>query len=174
MKTFTLLIFCFLAFSCKNESLKLANHNQSQKEITAPKTMQPPPPPISSEHSLIQSRKIIKKGNIDFEVTDLEHSKYQIDSTLKSVQGYYVKEQFNSYNGKNYYSLKLRVPASNFDSIVKSLDRGVGKIIAKNINAKDFTEEYVDLKIRLDNNLDYLNQYKAVLKLKVKKVGSNI
>jgi len=35
---------------------------------------------------------------------------------------------------------------------------------AKNISLTDVTEEYVDLNIRLENNLAYLNQYKEILK----------
>jgi len=35
---------------------------------------------------------------------------------------------------------------------------------SKKVTAKDVTEEYVDLNIRLDNNLAYLNQYKEILR----------
>lgn len=45
-------------------------------------------------------------------------------------------------------SLKVRVPSKQFEPFTNS-EKGDGEIIAKNINARDVTEEYVDGEIRL-------------------------
>ena len=50
-----------------------------------------------------------------------------------------------------------------FDDLVYTLEKDIGKLLSKNINAKDVTEEYVDLNIRLEDNLSYLKQYKSIL-----------
>ena len=39
----------------------------------------------------------------------------------------------------------------------------MGELKVKNISAKDVTEEYVDLKIRVGNKLAVLAQYKVIL-----------
>ncbi|MBK8505363.1 MAG: DUF4349 domain-containing protein [Saprospiraceae bacterium] len=58
----------------------------------------------------------------------------------------------------------IRVPSESFDPLLGDLEIGVGKLISKNVSSQDVTEEYVDLNIRLDNNLAYLSQYKEILK----------
>lgn len=44
------------------------------------------------------------------------------------------------------------------------LENGIGVLTSKHVNAQDVTEEYVDLNIRLENNLAYLEQYQSILK----------
>ena len=61
------------------------------------------------------------------------------------------------------YNLRIRVQGDKFDSLLALLEEGVGELKVKNISAKDVTEEYVDLKIRLGNKLAVLAQYKVIL-----------
>lgn len=137
----------------------LAYENEIEEE--APRTSEPPVP---SKYLLEKGSKIIKNGSMKFAVTNLETAKVKVDSLLNKYSGFYENERYNSYGNHIFYSLLLRIPSAKFDSFVHTIEEGVGKLEAKNINAKDVTEEYVDLNIRLDNNLAYLNQYQEILK----------
>jgi hypothetical protein len=41
---------------------------------------------------------------------------------------------------------------------------GIGTLLARQISAQDVGEEYVDIQMRLENNLAYLEQYNQLLK----------
>lgn len=174
MSKFIVIVFsCWLVVSCQMDSSKSnLNSGKEQNEYLAfevdlgiepPRTSTPPFPP-SPEYTLDNGSKIIKSGFMDFEVSNLESAKNKIDSVLKHSKGYYDNEQYKAQWNRISYSLQLRVPNIKFDSLVYVLEKGVGKLKSKNINAKDVTEEYVDLNIRLENNLAYLDQYKGILK----------
>lgn len=171
-KSILLLISCFLFVSCqhqtpdknwrlgKNHTTK-STMNYDAIESAPPRTAEPPAPP---DYFLEKGSKIIKSGSIKFEVTNLELAKTKVDTVLNRCHGYYENEQFNSYGNSLSYTLVLRIPNLKFDSLINDLESGVGHLKSKNLNAEDVTEEYVDLNIRLDNNLAYVDQYKTILK----------
>jgi len=127
---------------------------------TAPQSIESPSPPRANQ----EVSKIIKSGNLNFDVEDLSEAKKKVDQYLQSVDGYYEDESYSSSQYRNSHSLTIRVPSSHFDSLVYLLEYGTGKLESKNISAQDVSEEYVDLQIRLKNNLAYLDQYKEILK----------
>ncbi len=112
---------------------------------------------------LEKGSKIIKEGTMRIEVDDLGLAKTYVDSLLSRNNGYYEKEIFKNSDYSQNYSLKLRVPSSNFNALVAGLESGSGVILEKLINAKDVTEEYLDLEIRLGNNRAYLKRYTELL-----------
>jgi len=121
-----------------------------------------PPENLHSEESI--EAQIIKRGNLEFEVDSLKTAKANVDQLLESMNGYYENEQFHAYGNRNNYHLNIRIPNDQFDLFINLLEQGTGKLLNKNISAQDVTEEFVDLNIRLESNLAYLNQYKEILK----------
>lgn len=134
---------------------------EEEMEIEPPRTAEPTAPP---SYAIDKGSKIIKKGNMKFEVIELDVAKYKIDTVLKDCDGYYENERYSSYGDRISYSLQLRIPTAKFDSLIYVIEQGVGELTSKNISADDVTEEYTDLNIRLANNLAYLDQYKTILK----------
>ena len=172
-KNLILIVSVLLISSCRNHeeaSQPSSDNNKTANKAMIldyefgsmpPRTMEAPPPP---ELTLEKASKIIKTGFLKFQVNDLNSTKIKVDSLLKKSHGYYENEQFNSHSNRITYTLLLRIPNTHFDSLVKLLEQGIDRLEGKNINAKDVTEEYVDLNIRLNNHLAYLNQYKDILK----------
>lgn len=165
------LIVCLLIVSCQNDT-EVANQTNGkyhipesalafEDEFQAAHTSTPPPPP--PEFTLEKGSKIIKNGFMEFEVDNLALAKNEIDKLVDKCDGLYDNESYDSYGNRISYSLQIRIPNTKFDSIVFALESGVGELKTKNINARDVTEEYVDLKIRLENNLAYLKQYTEIL-----------
>ncbi len=108
--------------------------------------------------------KIIKRGNLQFEVDGLDEAKSRVDQLVHQYSAYYENEHYNSYGNRNSYSLVIRIPHVVFDSLIYTLESDLGRLVSKNISAQDVTEEYLDLEIRLENKLAYLEQYQQILR----------
>jgi len=173
LKNILFSLICLIIVSCHNQqsdsNLQMGKYHSSDNalaleedlEIEPPRTAEPPEPP---KYILEQGSKIIKNGSMKYEVSELEKSKNKVDTILHTYNGYYENEQFNSYGNRISYSLQLRIPSSKFDSLISVIESGIGVLKSKHIEAKDVTEEYIDLNIRLENNFEYLNQYREILK----------
>lgn len=154
------------------ETQELEEEAYYDQEIDAPMTAEPPPPPPAPEEgeqaqkirqSIEKGSKIIKDGKLSVEVDDLKKTKTAIDSILKTFQAYYENENYTAGKYRSNYQLNIRVPAQNFESLLRAIEIGDGKILAKNISARDVTEQYVDIAIRLENNRTYLGRYRTLL-----------
>lgn len=136
---------------------------EEEFEQEPPRSAQPTAPP-APDYNLEKGSKIIRSGNMHFEVGDLTKAKQKVDGYVKSLDGYYEDESYQEYGHRNQYHLKIRLPSERFDSLLTLLEAGVAGLKVKNITANDVTEQYVDLKIRLDNKLAALDQYRSILK----------
>lgn len=170
MKKILFILISLVIFGCSSDrshetDLTMESHKVAE-DVEAPRNLAPSSSP---EQHLEKGSKIIKTGNMSFEVSNLKKSKATIDSLLKSASGYYENEQYKSYGNRISYSLKIRTPSAKFDSMIAALEYGIRELQTKNISAQDVTEEYVDLGIRLENNLVYLKQYQTIL-LKAKSI----
>lgn len=110
-----------------------------------------------------KQKKLIKKGTLALKSKHLEKSKARLDQALKSLDGYYDKEVFKKSNYEFHYSLKIRVPAKNFDRILEAIHNGSDEIISKNIQTDDVSGEYMDLETRLKSKRAYLKRYEELL-----------
>lgn len=108
--------------------------------------------------------KIIKKGQLRYEVDSLSIAKLYVDTLLGNAEGQYENEQYFNESHSNRYELKIRVPNHNFDDFIQSLERSPGQLKSKHISAIDVGEEFWDLNIRLKSNLAFLDQYRSLLK----------
>lgn len=140
---------------------KVGDINANYSELEPPMTAEPPGPP---EVDLVKGSKLIKTGNYNFEVDNLEKAKTKVDTLKAQFKSYYESELYNSYGNRVTYSIKLRIPNANFDGFVSELENGIGEVLSKKIHTDDVTAEFVDLNIRLNNNLAYLEQYREILK----------
>ncbi|MCT4640122.1 MAG: DUF4349 domain-containing protein [Bacteroidales bacterium] len=165
-----LITFTVLISSCnyKNFDENSDKYAGASYEIPiAERSSVPNPPPIppptlgESKHTAI--KKIIKDGNMSIEVTDLQNSKKRVDSLVKLYNGYYAKESLNNYRRTISYNLKIRVPNNNFEKLVADVEKGKGKINSKEIDARDVTDEFIDVETRLNNKRSYLKRYNELL-----------
>lgn len=117
----------------------------------------------SRDSDFKKAGKIIKEGNMKIEVEDIFSAKKVIDILVQRHDAYYEKEILKNSNSRAVYSLKIRLPSSKFNILITDLEKGQGTILEKNINAKDVTEEFLDLEIRLKNNKSYLKRYNELL-----------
>ena len=109
-------------------------------------------------------KKIIKDGRLGLQVDNLQTAKQKIDSLVKSAGGYYANENLKNSDNQSGYELIIRIPVVNFESFVGSAEKGSAKILYKEIQARDVTEEFVDLSTRLNSKRNSLARYNEIMK----------
>ncbi len=109
-------------------------------------------------------KKIIKDGRMGINVQELESTKSKIDSLVAHYNGYYANEKLNNKHTATSYELKIRIPSKNFKKMIAGIENGNGEIKHKEINARDVTDQFIDLEIRLANKQNYLARYNDLLK----------
>jgi len=131
----------------------------------APDVPAPPAPPVEKpEIQEVNKKKIIKDGRMGLKVTDLEKTKTRIDTLVRSFGGYYSTENFNNTDWESSYNLRIRLPFSNFEKFIAVIESGIGEIQYKEIDARDVTDQFIDLETRLENKRNYLTRYNDLLK----------
>lgn len=108
-------------------------------------------------------KKLIRTGSLDLKSQHIQNSKNRLDRALKSLDGYYDNEQFSKSTYEYRYSLKVRIPAKNFDRILQVINGGGDEIVSKNIQTEDVGAEYTDIETRLKSKRAYLARYEQFL-----------
>jgi hypothetical protein len=97
-------------------------------------------------------------------VKDAVKAKAFVDEILTKYHARISGEQFDNNDYQATYYIRIRVPAAKLDSLVQDLGAIDGNVTSKSIDARDVTEEYIDLETRMENKRRYLDQYRLLLK----------
>ncbi len=164
-------IVALLMGSCHQAPQNKLSYMMADMEVEdeiIPRTRQeavaPPPPPLPPvENQEVIKKKIIKDGRMSIEVQELEAAKSRIDTLIKKLGGYYDNESFHNSDWESSYSLKIRLPHSNFEHFIETIENGKGELKYKEIDARDVTDQFIDLETRLSNKRSYLKRYNELL-----------
>ncbi len=130
----------------------------SQSMAAAPEAPPSPPPQLEG-----LEKKIIRNGNLTIESDDLKKSKTMLDTLVGFHSGYISSESFNDQEDQLSYNITCRIPSDKFDLIISGIESGPDKVISKSVNANDVTEQYYDVKIRLENERRVEKRYLELL-----------
>lgn len=108
-------------------------------------------------------KKIIRDGQMRIRVDDLAATKRLVDSLVRNMNGYFASESFKEYSYTKSYQLQIRIPAANFDRFIAALESGGGKVLSKDLEARDVTEKFTDIELRLANKRNSLKRYQALV-----------
>jgi prepilin-type processing-associated H-X9-DG protein len=134
----------------------------------APAQTEPPPPP---QENLAETRKIIRQGEMSFEVDSFDSTVMNIGKIVAEEGGFVSTTDSDKLaNGKVQGTVVLRVPPQNLDTLVLKL-RGIGDLKSQKISAEDITKQYTDLESELraaqamqDRLLDIIKDGKGAVK----------
>ncbi|WP_204498584.1 DUF4349 domain-containing protein [Aquibacillus albus] len=105
----------------------------------------------STDLSNAIERKIIYNAQLRVEVKNYSQALNDIQTEVNKTGGYIVQSQ--TYGGSSEElqegMIKVRIPQEQFDQFLAIVEEGSVKVIQRDINGKDVTEEYVDLESRL-------------------------
>jgi hypothetical protein len=94
-------------------------------------------------------RKIIRSGNLSFEVDDLDAARSTIVQRVKEVGGYVEGDDRGEWGNIRSVTVRVRIPADHFDAFVEGM-AALGRLENRSISATDVTTEWVDVEARLD------------------------
>jgi len=108
-------------------------------------------------------RKIVKTGNMTLEVEEIGEAMDEVASIADELDGYVVSS--HRYEREKTISgyVSIRVPAERFDEAFARLRQLAISVPFEGTEARDVTEEYVDLEARLHNLEATETQYLALL-----------
>lgn len=164
-----LIILSFLISACSKggsnaDSLEFLEAENELVPISRQSNFAPPMPLPELQKQETQKKKIIKDGRMGLKVKNLSSTKRRVDSLLLRFNAYYETENFNNNDRESSYNLKIRVPSMKFEVFVNQIGEGNGQILYKTIDARDVTDQFIDLETRLKNKKAYLKQYAELLK----------
>jgi len=127
-------------------------------------------------------RKIIRTGYITLEVEDIVEAMDKVAEVADELGGYVVSSHKSEGERGISGSVTIRVPADKFDEAFDRLRQLAIDVPYESTEARDVTEEYVDLEARLHNLEATEAQYLALLEkaetveeiLKVQQALSNV
>ena len=106
------------------------------------------PPSVKTQENLQaqqSQRKIIRNGQLEFEVDSFDSSFMQIGKIIGEEGGYVSSTDSEKLsNGKVKGTVTVRVPPDRLDVLVLKL-RGLGDLKSQKIAAQDITKQYTDL-----------------------------
>ena len=164
-------IILFSLFYCALACSSCGGGDSSQYEVTGGKAAVPSMDQREGSYSDSESTrtdavetKIIRDGRMSVNVKDVAKAKLFVDAVLLKYRARTSGEQYENNDYQATYYIRIRVPAVSLDSLVRDLETIDGSVTSKSIDARDITEEYIDLETRMENKRRYLAQYRQLLK----------
>jgi len=121
-------------------------------------------PAQSAEDDAQKNRMLIRNGRLEFETDDLAKTAENIQKAIRTHGGYLGSEQSYNYDTRQSTTLNVRIPSASFDTFIADISKGVEKFDAKDISARDVTEEFLDVEARLKNKKELEARYQEILK----------
>jgi hypothetical protein len=119
---------------------------------------------------IMAKRKIIRTGDIKFKVNNLEKSTKVIQALTQKCNGFIsnMNQNNSSYLASNI--LAVRVPIDQFDYFLFQMKEEALYADYIRVNAKDVTEEFIDIENRLKTKKEVQRRYIEILQNKAKTV----
>jgi len=105
----------------------------------------------AGQDSVVDGRKLIRTGSISVTVEDYSPFREALDGELKELGGFVSDASLDHYSGRvSWATLTVRVSSQHFDELVGWAESEV-EVTSLNISTQDVTEEWVDVRSRIDN-----------------------
>lgn len=164
---FLLLLFASMITSCHQKSSSVGNlefAEEAMDEVIPMTRQQGGAPLMPIDNKEVVKKKIIKDGRIGLKVENVDAAKARVDSVVKTYGAYYSSEKLNNTDWETSYKLMVRIPSVQFEHFISAIEQGKGEVLYKEIDARDVTEQFIDLETRLQNKRAYAKKYKDLLK----------
>jgi hypothetical protein len=112
----------------------------------------------------VVERKLIRTGDLSFEVKDVLETKKSIEEICKALKAFSSSESQNNLDDRIQFFQTIRVPAERFDEFLAQLEKLAVQLENKSINTQDVTEEFIDVEARLATKKSLEERYREILK----------
>lgn len=120
--------------------------------------------PENTSSEIPIEQKLIKEAFVDIEVDNFEEAREALEALVEENKGYISNE---NQSKSSYYissTITIRIPKEQFDAFVEQIETIAHEVQSKNIMLTDVTEEYIDVKKRLENKRQVEQRYLELLK----------
>ena len=101
--------------------------------------------------SAVEGRKLIRTGSMSVAVDDYEPFQGSLEARVAELGGFVADASLSHYSGRvSWATLTIRVPAENFEELIGWAESEV-EVQSLDIGTQDVTEEWVDVRSRIDN-----------------------
>lgn len=105
----------------------------------------------TGEPSAVEGRKLIRTGSMSVAVDDYEPFQASLQARVEEMGGFVADASLSHYSGRvSWATLTIRVPAENFEELIGWAESEV-EVQSLDIGTQDVTEEWVDVRSRIDN-----------------------
>ncbi|WP_375562457.1 DUF4349 domain-containing protein [Bernardetia sp. OM2101] len=117
----------------------------------------------TSGEPIVQGLYVIKTGNMQLQVQDLDKAKEEVLQKVKANKGFTSAANYNDYSSSKQQNITIRVASSNFENLMKQLS-SIGFVESQSQNSQDVSEEFVDIQARLKSKREVEKRYTEILK----------
>lgn len=112
---------------------------------------------------LTENLKLIKNGELKFQVKDLAKASAKIRELALQFDGYVSKDYTTDNDHSAYSMLEIRLPNENFDAFMNYAEKNAIGDVDRKVDVKDVTKEFVDYELRLTAAKKAQNRYLELL-----------
>jgi hypothetical protein len=159
LRKLTFLTITTLFLSCGRSSEPAAQWAEMDKASSGAFEAANEAPPPAQAHI---DRKIIRTGDMRYEVSDLEAARDQVLKQVAAFNGHVEGDDRGDAGSAVNLVLRVRVPADRFDGFMASLS-GLGELLDQHISATDVTAQWVDVEARLAAKRKVEERYLAIV-----------
>ena len=119
-------------------------------------------PQVGEAQSTPRERVVIYNAYVSLETTDIQGTLARIRALAESYGGYVASSSRSTYGMQNRAEISIRVPKDRFQAAVQQIE-SYGKVLDENTSSEDITQQYIDLKARLNNLLKQEERLREIL-----------
>lgn len=164
LKIVAYLSLLIILLSCNENRSSLKLSESQNEDLAKVASWNPRNEESDNQESILNERKLIRNGQLDFKTKSVKSTKSEIEKISKDLNAYIAGENENNYGARLQYTQTIRVPADQFDNLLKRIEPLAEKIENKSINTQDVTEEFIDVEARLANKKELEARFRDILK----------
>jgi len=97
-----------------------------------------------------QERVVIYNAYVSLEVKDIQGTLQSIRALAEGSGGYVASSSRSTYGAQERADIAIRVPKGKFQAAIQQIE-AYGKVLDEGTTSEDITQQYIDLKARLNN-----------------------
>jgi hypothetical protein len=124
--------------------------------------------PLYSEgtkgQSTPQERVVIYNAHLSLEIKDIQGTLQRIRGLAEGYGGYVASSSRSTYGVQSRAEIAIRVPKDKFHPAIQQIE-AYGKVVDEGTTSEDITQQYIDLKARLNNLQSQEERLREILDL---------
>ena len=105
---------------------------------------------VRKDQSTPQERVVIYNAQLSLEANDIQGTLQKIRALAEGYGGYVASSSRSTYGVQARADIAIRVPKDKFQAAIQQIET-YGKVLDEGTTSEDITQQYIDLKARLNN-----------------------